>query len=182
MAAALIEQHRAADAKRPEPVAPLVARRAEFVAFIRRRVQPSADAEDILHQCFVRIASRMEQLRDPGLVVPWFYRILRRALADHRAAAVREKWQLQTTEPTASELHERCACSLTLLATLPEPYAEVLRRVDVGEESLTEVAASLGTTVNNATVRLHRARSALRRRLRESCGTTSSKSCLDCRC
>jgi RNA polymerase sigma-70 factor (ECF subfamily) len=172
-----------AEGKRAELLVLLAARRPEFLAFLRRRLRLGSDPEDLFQQALLLATDRLGQLRDPGLVVPWFYRMLRRVLADHRVECAREKGRqaperdLPVPDPIVT-----CACSLTVMATLPAQYAEVLRRVDIGEEKLAEVAESLGTTVNNATVRLHRARKALRGRLRESCGTTSARACLDCAC
>ena len=45
-----------------------------------------------------------------------------------------------------------------------------------------ELADGLGITVNNASVRLHRARRAMRDALCEHCGTDSLRSCQDCPC
>ncbi len=75
-----------------------------------------------------------------------------------------------------------CACSLGLLACLSPAHQQVLRRVDIKQEAIVSVAASLGITVNNAIVRLHRARKKLRAKLLEYCGTSSVASCLDCSC
>jgi RNA polymerase sigma-70 factor (ECF subfamily) len=47
---------------------------------------------------------------------------------------------------------------------------------------VTEVARELGLNANNAMVRLHRARNALRERLASHCGTTTARSCSDCGC
>jgi hypothetical protein len=62
----------------------------------------------------------------------------------------------------------------TLLPNLKAEYAEVLRRVDLEETPLPRVATDLAITTNNATVRLHRARQALRRQLERSCGTCAT--------
>jgi RNA polymerase sigma-70 factor (ECF subfamily) len=75
-----------------------------------------------------------------------------------------------------------CACSVALLAELPPAYADILTRVDVREEPVEAVALELGVTVNNATVRLHRARKALRDRLAACCGCKSAQECQSCRC
>ena len=72
--------------------------------------------------------------------------------------------------------------SLGQLDRIRPEYADMLRRVDIDEERLPEVASSLGITVNNATVRLHRARKALRDQLRSFCGVDSLRACLDCSC
>lgn len=60
--------------------------------------------------------------------------------------------------------------------------AEIIRRVIVDGIPVTQVAPELGLTPNNAMVRLHRARTALRARLKEHCGTTSVRACSECGC
>jgi RNA polymerase sigma-70 factor (ECF subfamily) len=75
-----------------------------------------------------------------------------------------------------------CECMNTLLPTLKPEYAEILQRVDLQDSALTEVASELGISQNNATVRLHRARQALKRQLEQSCGTCATHGCLDCTC
>jgi RNA polymerase sigma-70 factor (ECF subfamily) len=69
-----------------------------------------------------------------------------------------------------------------LLQTLKPDYADVLRRVDLLEQSRGEVAATLGITVNNLTIRLYRARQALRRALALTCETCPIHGYLDCGC
>ena len=69
-----------------------------------------------------------------------------------------------------------------LLPKLKPEYAEIIERVDLREEPLAGVAGALGITPNNAAVRLHRARSGLRKQLERSCGTCATHGCLDCRC
>ena len=81
-----------------------------------------------------------------------------------------------------AEVDERCDCSVAQAKSLSPNYASVLNLVDMRGASLTEAATALGITVNNATVRLHRARKALREAMLEHCGVQSARDCLDCRC
>ena len=165
---------------------PLASARAELLAFVRRRGTSEADAEDILQQAFLRAARNLEQLRDPGLLRPWFYRILRRAIADHRdrGAASEQRARLFAAEQVQVEgqLFDPCSCSTRIAASLPARYAQLLRRIDVNGEEPAVVARSLQTTTGNIAVRLHRARQALRHRLRSACGTTTVRDCADCSC
>jgi RNA polymerase sigma factor (sigma-70 family) len=169
------------------PLAILTGRRDEFAEFARRRTRTDEDAEDVLQGAFLLATRKVEALRDPACAVPWFYRILRNAVADYHAGlAIKQARHdlAPVNEPTLVPPHESrtCACSLSLLDSLTTGYAEILRRVDVLEESVERVAEALGLSTNNATVRLHRARKALRRRLADFCGTTSAKECQSCRC
>lgn len=167
-------------------VAAVMAEREIYLAFLRRRLRSGADAEDLFQQALLRAAERASSLRDPSRTRAWFFQIVRRALADHHATwAVREA-KLATLaadleESTPAEV-ATCACSLGQLERLRPDYAAILRRVDLDDEPLADVARTLGVTVNNATVRLHRARKALRDQLGSFCGVDSIRACLDCAC
>jgi RNA polymerase sigma-70 factor (ECF subfamily) len=75
-----------------------------------------------------------------------------------------------------------CKCVGRLASTLKPEYAEALRRVEVDGLSVTSFAEEAGITANNASVRLFRARQALKKQLEVSCGTCASHGCLDCTC
>lgn len=164
----------------------LLVDRNAFLAFLRRRLPSAADAEDILQQALVKATEHAQDVRDGQRLRSWFFQILRRTLADHHAQrAVREsKLAALAAEMDTSTPRElaTCACSLGQLEHIRPEYAEILRRVDIEEQSLSEAAEALGVTVNNAGVRLHRARRALREQLEAFCGTRSIRARLDCNC
>lgn len=159
----------------------LDAERGRFLAFARGRV--GVDAEDVLQAAMLRAATRAETLRDPALVVPWFFRILRNAVAEHRSKARPVAVEVDDTLAADDDAPaEVCDCALNALPTLRPEYAEILRHAVIEEESLAECAEALGTTKNNAAVRLHRARGALRQALAACCGDHQGASCVDCGC
>jgi RNA polymerase sigma factor (sigma-70 family) len=164
----------------------LAAERAKFFHFVRRRVASDADAHDFLQQALVRATEKIASVRDPDRVEAWFYRLLRRTIADARVAHARRSAGLALLGADLEEAsHEEvaaCACSLGLLDRLRPEYALMLQRIDVDEEPIAEVSRSLGLTTNNAGVRLHRARKALRKALSEACGTSSMRACSECAC
>ena len=113
--------------------------------------------------------------------VAWFYRFLRNALVDYYRCKTTEDRALAavaTHQPEAeddAELRETvCACVNELVETLKPEYRNVLRRVELEGERVDAFARAAGITATNASVRLHRAREALRRRLLETCGTCAT--------
>jgi RNA polymerase sigma factor (sigma-70 family) len=180
----------------PRPLAPdvldaLVGNHQRFLAFLRRRVGSQEVAEDILQSAFVRSLERGAALRREESATAWFYRLLRNALVDHfrrRDAEKRALAALPPVEEAATEsedvdlMQTVCACVASLAETLKPEYASALRRVEVDGASLRAYAGEEGITANNAGVRLHRARLALRRQVAKSCGTCATHGCLDCRC
>jgi RNA polymerase sigma-70 factor (ECF subfamily) len=172
-----------------EVVDALVGNHRRFLEFLERRVGDRATAEDILQAAFVRGVEHADEVRDPDKATAWFYRLLRNAVADHhrhRDVDRRAKQRIANTglpESFERELENQvCRCVDDLIETIDPGYAELLRRIDLGEEPPAAVAADLGITANNLRVRLHRARKALRRQLERSCGTCAEHGCLDCTC
>jgi RNA polymerase sigma-70 factor (ECF subfamily) len=167
-----------------------VRRKAEFLRFLQPRLGSRADAEDLLQNALLRVVARETPLRDGDKVVPWFYQILRNLLVDHyrhHAAFRRLKDQVAADADTATEMDEELfqatyPCVKDVAATLKPEYGELIRRVELAGEPLQEVARELGMTPNNAYVRLHRARQALREGLAAMCGACVEHACLDCSC
>src|SRR5438067_2302701 len=117
-----------------EAIAQLVAGHREFLAFLERRVESRAAAEDILQAAFARGLERGAGVQDEK-VVAWFYRVLRNSVIDHyrhRSASAKaiEAWGrefTQSQEPDATLRQEICQCVSGLLATLKPEYREALR-------------------------------------------------------
>lgn len=171
-------------------VLPVLLRNHErFRAFLARRLRSREDAEEILQAAFVKSVEKGGDLRDGESAVAWFYRLLRNALADRGRRKATEEKARRVLEARAVPLRtdrelERavCRCINDLLGTLKPEEASLIRDVDLGGASPADAARARGITVNNAGVRLFRARKALRRALEASCGTCTEHGCLDCHC
>lgn len=175
----------------PEVIRILVDNHARFLAFLVRRVGRRDVAEEILQEAFVRGIDRGATLRDDESATAWFYRLLRNAVIDHarrRAAEARAlgvvAGEPEPVDPAPDDelMGVVCACVGSLVGSLKPEYADALRRVEVDGVSVQAYAGSVGITPNNAAVRLHRAREALRRQLTKCCGTCATHGCLDCTC
>jgi RNA polymerase sigma-70 factor (ECF subfamily) len=172
----------------------LLTRESDFRSFLRRRIADEALAEDLLQQSFLRAVQQEHAVRRPEQIMPWFYRILRNATVDYyRSRAANDRKIEAFTEelaasgsdktPAIDELRPTiCACLERLLPALRPAYADLLNRIDLNGESPASVAKDLGVTQNNLTVRLHRARQALRKSLEESCGICTKHGCINCTC
>ena len=168
----------------------LLARRAEFLRFVEKRVDSRATAEDILQSAFVRGIEKGSTLRDEESAVAWFYRLLRNAVIDHyrsqgSAHRLFEAWPENldvSGEPVEFVKNEVCHCVADVLDDLKPQYREALRIVDIEERPTSELAKQSGITPNNATVRVHRAREALRTQVKMTCGACAEHRCVDCVC
>lgn len=173
-----------------ETVARLAQSHRQFLSFLQRRVGSRAAAEDILQDAFVRGLRRADTLRDQESAVAWFYRLLRNAITDHyrRRGAEQRALARVASEPPPDRIPEHelteavCRCVRSLVDTLKPEYATALRRIDLEGTTPAEFAREAGITANNANVRVHRARLALRRQVERSCGTCATHGCFDCQC
>jgi len=73
------------------------------------------------------------------------------------------------------------ALSDAALQRLLENRAKFVRFVQKHVNSPSDAAAS-GISENNAAVRVHRARQALRKQVQLTCGACATHGCVDCRC
>jgi RNA polymerase sigma-70 factor (ECF subfamily) len=170
----------------------LVESRRELLGFLRRRLGSCEEAEDLLQRFSLRALERASSLRDVRTVRGWLGRVLASTIADHQRRAVRSRRREVAmdqsnienfaVEPDGELDGAVCNCLYKLLPTLKPDYAEVVWRADILGEPRDRIAASLGTTSNNVTVRIHRGRRALKKRLEEMCLTCPVHGFLDCRC
>ena len=166
--------------------------RQDLMGFLRRRLGSSEEAEDVLQRFSLRALERSSDLRDVRTVRAWLGRILASTIVDHQRRAVRKRRREVAMEQTDIESlavepdieldGAICNCLYKLLPTLKADYAEVVWRADILGEPRDRIAVSLGTTLNNVTVRIHRGRRALKKRLEEMCLTCPVHGFLDCRC
>ncbi len=164
-------------------------RLAAFRGFLRRRLPDAATAEDILQENLLK-ALQQDAWSEKENPSAWFHRVLRNAVTDfYRARAAKNRREtafvaeLGETDPGHDVPEEEaCTCFRASLPELKQEYAEILRIVDLDGIPQADAAVRLGLSGNNLSVRLHRARKALRARLLESCGACAKHGCLDCSC
>ena len=169
----------------------LVNSKIRFLNFLERRLGNRADAEDLLQTAYLKAVAEAGTVRDEEKIVPWFYQLLRNLLIDHyrgtgAAARLDEHLVHETQTSTAIDdeelFREVCRCMTDVIEGLKHDYHEILLRVELRDEPLQHAASELGITPNNASVRLHRAREALRKALQATCGVCTEHGCLNCTC
>ncbi len=158
-----------------------------FTGFARSRLGDPELARDAVQDSLLKAVSAENQPSEEE-VVPWFYRILRRTIIDlHRRRDARDRalGRLMTELETPADHEEErvlCGCFERLLPELPDAYAELIRRIDLGGERASDLAAERGASSNALTVQHHRARRRLRELLEATCSVCATHGCLDCDC
>lgn len=148
----------------------------------------AARAEDLLHDAVEKAIAARSQLDDDAQLEGWFHRVLRNTTIDFHRSKRREwsknrKWARESTQFVVPKFKSQtCQCFHDVIPTMKAEYAEAIRRVDLQEGELRDVATRLGITYNNLKVRLHRARRQLRSRLQKTCASCAEQGCLDCTC
>lgn len=169
------------------PLDRLLAHREKFLAFLSSRVGDAA-AEDILQTAYLKALEHGSEVRDSESILAWFYRILRNAITDHfRRSTVQsaafESFAREQAESYEYELQSQaCACIKEVLSGLKPQYTEAIEQMDLEGQSPEVFARAHNITVNNASVRLHRARRAAASRLTATCGACAEHKCTDCTC
>jgi RNA polymerase sigma factor (sigma-70 family) len=172
-----------------EAIANLVLQHKQFLRFVQRRVDSLTTAEDIVQSAYTRAIEQVSTLRNEESVAAWFYRVLRNAVIDHyrhRSVEDRalERWAQDLTavapDPDTEEIV--CECIDQVIPTLKPSYSEILREVDLADKSLESFADKTGITRGNATVRIHRARQALKKQLMLVCSICARHGCVNCTC
>jgi len=147
----------------------------------------TADAEDLVHETYVKGLHAFDTLRDPERIRPWLSRILARLVIDRYRADDREiavgdlnevdrfcLYDLVADEdpfPYSSRLHEDFLAQFesdevrAALAALPEAFRIPLVLLYTEELSYAELATVLGCPVGTVMSRLHRGRKLLERAL-----------------
>jgi len=172
------------------PESALLDGRGAFMGFLVKRLGNRADAEDVLQDFCIRVLGRKDQLRDVDRMDAWLYAILRSTLNDFYRKGSRRKRLAESVamEPedwiddAPTQMVQLCMCHGGLISELRPMEAELIRRIDFGEESREAVASDLGLTRNALGVRLHRARTALREALTNHCGACCQMDRDDCSC
>jgi RNA polymerase sigma-70 factor (ECF subfamily) len=172
----------------PDRMERVVAQHAKFLSFLSARVEDRATAEDILQSAYLKAVEHGSEIRDDESTVAWFYRILRNAIIDHyrrRAARTSAQEAFAAEVPVSYEAEvtqTACACIGDVILGLKSEYRTAIERVDLAGMSVEAFAKSQDTSANNASVRLHRARRAVAKKLTTVCGACAEHKCLDCTC
>ena len=157
-------------------------------AFIGRRVDSEADADDILQDVFLRIHRHAGTVKRHERLVSWLFQVTRNAIADYyREPLRRRELPMEAAPDLEATWHhardgvadadvaspavrrELAACLAPMIAQLPPLYREAVRVVDLEGLPQQEAAARVGITVSGMKSRVQRGRQALEHLLHACC-------------
>lgn len=131
--------------------------------FIVSRVKDDALADDLLQETFIRIHSKVDELRDETRVQAWVYQIARNIIADYYRKSSPETIT-QVPEVAAEEQESDEAMTTTIrdmvlfMEELPDQDCQALCQVEFEGVSIKEYAQNAGISYTAAKSRVSRAR------------------------
>lgn len=145
-----------------------------------------AEAADLTQAVFLKVSQNLGGFRGESSLSTWIYRIATNTAHDHAASSlVRQKEceQLFDDDGSVDDLpdvgaqgtdreyirREMTACIRGVVDQLPENYRSVLLLSEFDEFSNAEIAAILDISLDTVKIRLHRARTALRKAMECQC-------------
>jgi RNA polymerase sigma-70 factor (ECF subfamily) len=182
------DEAKTSTARSSERVELIAAHQSKFLNFLSARVEDRAAAEDILQAAYLKAVEHGSDIRNEESTVAWFYRILRNAITDYyrrKATQSRAHKSFVAEAPVSYEMElaqTACACIADVIRDLKSEYRTAIEQVDLGGVTVEAFAQSQQTSANNASVRLHRARKAVAKKLTTVCGACAEHKCLDCTC
>ena len=119
------------------------------------------DAEDLMHDVFVKAMQQLPTLREPAAFCSWLITIARRVATDH-LRSTRSKRQLSVIPSSAARCDAEPLAILATIQRLPEAYRETLILRLVEGMTGPEIAARTGLTADSVRVNLCRGMKILR--------------------
>lgn len=157
-------------------------------AFIARRVDSAADADDILQDVFLRIHRHAGSLDRQERLVSWLFQVTRNAIADYYRAPVRRRellagapHDLEQAEARASAWIEDgdgisgqaglelAHCLRPMVSRLPPHFREAVTLIDLEGIPQREAARQAGLSLSGMKSRVQRGRQALEQLMRDCC-------------
>jgi RNA polymerase sigma-70 factor, ECF subfamily len=146
------------------------------------RLVGDGDAEDLTHDVFERAQRAFRGYRGEARVSTWLYRIATHAAVDWLRSSSIHQRRLESAisadadraeggdrPDRALSRNEMRRCILNLVDELPQSQRAVVLLGELRGLSDREVGDALGITVGAAKIRLHRARTELRKRITCAC-------------
>ena len=144
------------------------------------------DAVDLTQTVFLKVSRSLDSFRGESSLSTWIYRIATNSAHDHASSSLtqQKRSELLLDEETSLDdfpdqdrpgtdseyiRREMNACIRGVVDQLPENYRTVLLLSEFEEVGNAEIAEILDLSIDTVKIRLHRARTALRKSMEGQC-------------
>lgn len=142
--------------------------------FILKKVQDEDVAEDILQEVFIKIHTRVDQLKDQTKIQAWIYRIARNLIIDYfrgiqKSKTLQPEYEEFTEEMPEDFMSESIADMVKMMSVMPPEYCEALCETELRGLSQKAYAEKIGISYTAAKSRVQRGRKILKDMLMNCC-------------
>lgn len=127
----------------------------------------SSDAEDVLHDVFMKYLETKKNFKDENHEKAWFIRVTQNKCLDRLKKSERKNVSLSSVEETAYEESENLKDVLKKVLELPEKYKSSVILYYYNDMSIKEISLILKISVSAVKMRLERARKLLKLELED---------------
>lgn len=148
--------------------------RGELKSFILKRVRGTAEAEDILHDVFLKMLAGLGSVQRVDHMRAWLFSVARNAVTDHfrskrPMAELPEDLADHGPEQGSGQMEDMGACLRPMIDALPDKIRVALVMADLKGVKQREVAERLGISVSAVKSRILRGRILVRRMVEDCC-------------
>lgn len=143
--------------------------------FVRSRITSTADVEDVLQSVFLRIHTRLDDLRDADRLESWVFQITRNTVADyfrnkHEAQHDVDSLVDNSGDTTAENLNaELSGCMGAMIERLPDDQRRALSMYELQRMSQKEIAMRESLSLSGVKSRIQRGRKSVGMMLKACC-------------
>lgn len=143
--------------------------------FVRSQIKSDSDVDDILQTLFLRIHSRIDDLREVDRLESWVFQIARNAVTDHfrkrRDTQDDVESLVDDSDDTNSEsaTTELARCLDSMIDRLPDDQRRALSLYEFDGVSQKDIALQESISLSGAKSRIQRGRASLEAMLKSCC-------------
>ena len=141
----------------------------ELKGFVFKRVKDKALAQDIVHDVFLKVQGKIQQVRENEKLVGWIYQITRNTIIDHYRKNSRNIDPKDIDWASSPPNCNDCVSNALqqLIPALPDKYRVALEMTEIQNMSQLEVAEKLNISYTATKARVQRARQMLKNKIDE---------------
>jgi RNA polymerase sigma-70 factor (ECF subfamily) len=139
-------------------------------SFVFRYTKDKASAEDIVQDVFLKVHSRLGQLKESEKLAGWIFQIARNTITDYFRLKNKTINSSDVDWETESKPLNDCVsgCLRDMMTTLPDKYKTALELTEIKNVSQLELAKQLNISYSGAKSRVQRARQMLKEKMDEA--------------
>lgn len=136
-------------------------------SFVFNVTKDRAVADDIIQDVFLKVHSKLGQLKESDKLVGWIFQIARNTITDYFRSKGKSVSSMDIDWETENKSLNDCVstCLQDMMATLPEKYRHALELTELKNLSQLELARELNISYSGAKSRVQRARQMLKEKM-----------------